>query len=297
MTGVSILIHTKNEQHDLSGCLRSISWSDDIHVLDSGSTDETLAIALKAGAKVTERTYGESNLSFGGDEAAHRNWGLQNIAFKHSWVFVVDADERMTVELVQKIHFAVVSPGSHAAFRVQRHDFFLGTWLKHVTPSPFNIRLFLHEKVRYERLTNSVIVVNGSIGEIAEHFDHFPFSKGMTHWIDKHNKYSSSEAVQIIKNKKENTNFSYWSACFSNNKNERRFHQKEFYYRVPFRPLMMFLLLYVLKRGFLDGRAGLAYALLRSIYEYMIVLKVRELEAAAPALEAELQRPAASSGG
>lgn len=297
MTGVSILVHTKNEQHDLSGCLRSVSWSDDIHVFDSGSTDETVAIAHKAGATVTERTYGENKLPFGGDEAAHRNWSLQNIAFKHPWVFVIDADERMTVELAQAIRCAVASPGSRVAFRVQRHDFFLGTWLKHVTPSPFNIRLFLHEKVHYERLTNPVIVVDGSIGEIAEHFDHFPFSKGMTHWIDKHNKYSSSEAAQIIQNKKENADFSYWEAFFSNNKNERRFHQKELYYRVPFRPLMMFLLLYVLKCGFLDGRAGLAYALLRSIYEYMIVLKVRELEAAAPTLEAELQRPAASGGG
>lgn len=297
MTGVSILVHTKNEQHDLSGCLQSVSWSDDIHVYDSGSTDETLAIAHKTGAKVTERTYGENKLPYGGDEAAHRNWGLQNIAFKHPWVFVLDADERMTVELVQAIHSAVVSPGSHVAFRIQRHDFFLGTWLKHVTPSPFNIRLFLHEKVHYERLVNSIIIVNGAIGEIREHFDHFPFSKGMTNWVDRHNRYSSSEAAQIVSNKIENTDFSYWKAFFSKNKNERRFHQKELYYRAPFRPLMMFLLLYVFKRGFLDGRAGLAYALLRSIYEYMIVLKVRELEAAAPPLEAELQRPAASSGG
>jgi glycosyltransferase involved in cell wall biosynthesis len=297
MTGVSILVHTKNEQHDLSDCLQSVSWSDDIHVFDSGSTDETLAIAHKAGAKVTERTYGENKLPYGGDEATHRNWGLQNIVFKHPWVFVLDADERMTIELAQAIHFAVASPGSHVAFRVQRHDFFLGTWLKHVTPSPFNIRLFLREKVHYERLVNSSIIVDGAIGEIREHFDHFPFSKGMTNWVDRHNRYSSSEAAQIVHNKKENADFSYWKAFFSKNKNERRFHQKELYYRVPFRPLMMFLLLYVLKRGFLDGRAGLAYALLRSIYEYMIVLKVRELEAAAPTLDAELQRPVASGGG
>ena len=294
MTGVSVLVHTKNEQYDLLGCLQSISWSDDIHVFDSGSTDDTIAIALRFGAKVTERTYGENNLPYGGDEAAHRNWGLQNILFRHRWVFVIDADERMTIELAQAVHSAVASPASNVAFRVQRHDFFLGTWLKHVTPSPFNIRLYLHESVHYERLTNPVVIVDGAVGEIREHFNHFPFSKGMTNWIDRHNRYSSSEAAQIIYNKRANTGFSFWKALFSNNKNERRFHQKELYYRVPFRPLLMFVLLYILKRGFLDGRAGLSFALLRSIYEYMIVLKVRELEASIPALKVESARPAAS---
>ena len=294
MTEISVLVLTKNEQHDLSGCLQSVSWSDDIHVFDSGSTDDTVAIAHKFGAKVTERTYGENKLAFGGDEAAHRNWGLQNILFRHRWIFVIDADERMTIELTRAVHSAVASPASNVAFRVQRHDFFLGTWLKHVTPSPFNIRLYLHENVHYERLTNPVIIVDGAVGEIGEHFNHFPFSKGITHWIDKHNRYSSSEAAQIICNKSANTGFSFWKTLFANDKNERRFHQKELYYRVPFRPLMMFVLHYIFKRGFLDGRAGLSYALLRSIYEYMIVLKVRELEAAAPTLKAESARPAAS---
>lgn len=294
MTGISILVHTKNEQNDLSGCLQSVSWSDDIHVYDSGSTDDTVAIAHKFGARVTERSYGANQLSFGGDEAAHKNWGLQNILFRHRWIFMIDADERMTIELARAVCSAVASPGSNVAFRVQRHDFFLGTWLKHVTPSPFNIRLYLHEKVHYQRLTNPVIIVDGAVGEIAEHFNHFPFSKGMTHWVDKHNGYSSSEAAQIIVNKKAKTDFKFWKTLFANDKNERRFHQKELYYRVYFRPLLMFVLLYILKRGFLDGRAGLAYALLRSIYEYMIVLKVRELEATSPLLKAESVKSAAS---
>ena len=65
---------------------------------------------------------------------------------------------------------------------------------------------------------------------------------------------------------------------FSRNKNERRYYQKELYYKLPLRPLAMFILLYFIKRGFLDGGAGLTYALLRSVYEYMIVLKVSEIE-------------------
>lgn len=279
MAYISVLIHTKNEQQDLTGCLQSVSWSDDIHVYDSGSADETVNIARDFGATVTIRNYDKSEKPFGGDEACHRNWGLQNIRFKYPWVFVIDADERMTSDLVRALQTVIVSPGEFVAFRVQRRDFFLGRWLKHVTPSPFNIRLFKPEKVVYERLTNPITLVDGSIGQIEEHFIHFPFSKGIAHWIVKHNSYSCLEAAQIVANKSHETSFSIFKAFFCKNKNERRFHQKEIYYRMQFRPVIMFLLLYIYKRGFLDGRAGLTFAILRAIYEYFIVLKVRELEA------------------
>lgn len=292
-TSVSVLVLTKNEQQDLPGCLQSVAWSDDIHVFDSGSSDDTVAIARRFGARVTERTYGESRLPFGGDEAAHRIWGLQNIPFRHTWVFQIDADERSTPELVAAIHAAVESPGGRVAFRVQRHDHFLGTWIRHVTPSPFNIRLYMPQCIHYERVTNSAVIVNGAVGEIPGHFDHFPFSKGMTHWFDRHNRYSTLEAEQIVLNKKEGATFSPWKAIFEKDKNRRRFHQKELYYRLPLRPLLMFILLYFGKRGFLDGRAGFSYALLRSMYEYMIVLKVQELESATPALDSESPKPAA----
>jgi glycosyltransferase involved in cell wall biosynthesis len=278
MTGISVLVLTKNEQQDLPGCLASVAWSDDIQIFDSGSTDATHSIAQQCGAHVTVRDYGSSRLAFGGDEGAHRTWGLRNIAFKHPWVFVIDADERMTPELMNAMQQVVASPQGNVAFRVRRRDYFLNTWLKHVTPSPFNIRLFRPGSVHYERLTNPVTVVDGQIGDLAEHFNHFPFSKGMRHWIDKHNGYSTFEAGQITANLKAGGSFSIQKALFSKDANQRRFHQKELYYRLPLRPLVMFLLLYFGKRGFLDGRAGLTYAILRSIYEYFIVLKTRELE-------------------
>ena len=294
MPAISILIHTKNEQLDILACLQSVAWSDDIHVFDSGSTDATLAIARKFGAQVTERTYGESKLAFGGDESGHRNWGLKNINFKHQWIFLIDADERMTPDLVKAVESAVASPGDKVAFRIQRHDFFLGTWIKHVTPSPFNIRLYRHDKVYFERLINPVTIINGSVGEISEHFNHFPFSKGMSNWFERHNRYSSLEAAQILSNKNFSTSFSFQKAFFSKNINERRFHQKEMYYRAPLRPALMFTLLYIFKRGFLDGQAGFTYALLRSIYEYMIVLKVREMKALEPGIKDEARQAAVS---
>lgn len=273
MSSISVLILTKNEQQDLPGCLESVAWSDDIHVYDSMSTDETVKIAENFGAKVTQRPF--DNWS------SHQNWGLQNIPFKHEWVYYSDADERMTPELVAALKLFVQDSGDNVALRVKRRDYFQGSWLKNVTPSPFNIRLFKPRFIRYERLTNPVSIVDGSIGNTDEFFNHYPFSKGMTHWFDKHNQYSSSEAGQIISNRMMGESFSLLKAIFSKDANERRFHQKEFYYRLPLRPLLMFVLLYFIKRGFLDGRAGLTFAILRSIYEYMIVLKVDELQRSA----------------
>ena len=78
-------------------------------------------------------------------------------------------------------------------------------------------------------------------------------------------------------NRQSGTGFSWRKAFFARDRNERRFHQKELYYSMPCRPLAMFFLLYVAKRGFLDGKAGLTFVILRSIYEYMIVLKTNEL--------------------
>ena len=272
MSGISVLILTKNEQQDLPACLESVAWSDDIHVFDSMSTDNTVEIAEKFGAKVTKREFDT--------ESIHKNWGLSNIPFKHQWIYHSDADERVTPELAEALKAFVENPDEYVALRVRRRDYLMGSWLKNVTPSPFNIRLFKLGSIRYERLTNPVTIVDGAVAEADQYFNHFPFSKGMTHWFDKHNRYSTLEAAQIVENRKANSNFSFWKALTSKDANERRFHQKEFYYRLPFRPLVMFILLYFVKLGFLDGRAGLTFTVLRSIYEYMIVLKVNELEQA-----------------
>jgi glycosyltransferase involved in cell wall biosynthesis len=278
MIEVSVLILTKNEEQDLPGCLQSVAWSDDIHIFDSGSSDATLEIAKQFGALITSRDYGSNNLAFGGDEGAHRTWGLRNIAFKYPWVFVIDADERMTPDLVAAIKQAAAQPAGKVAFSVQRRDFFLGTWLKHVQTSPFYVRLFRFEKVHYERLINCKQVIDGEVGTVSGYLDHYPFSKGMNHWLDRHNGYSRFEAQQIVANRAKGGSFSLVKAFTAKDFHERRYHQKELFYRLPLRPVIKFLLLYIGKRGFLDGRAGLTYATLQSIYEYFIVLKTRELE-------------------
>lgn len=269
MCNISILVLTKNEEKDLPKCLKSVSWSDDIHVYDSFSTDETINIAKSFGANITQRVFD--------NWASHQNWGLKNINFKHKWVFYIDADEVMSEELrneIQKI--AQIQDDINVAYKVQRRDFFMGTWLKHVQTSPFYMRFFIPKYMRYERLVNPISIADGNVGKAHGFLDHFPFSKGVTHWLDRHNSYSTLEAKQIIENRRNSSKFSIVSAFTEKDFHKKRFHQKELFYRAPFRPAIKFIILYFIKMGFLDGKAGLTYATLQAIYEYMIVIKTKE---------------------
>ena len=268
---VSVIILTKNEEQDLPECLESVQWSDDVHLFDSLSTDRTVDIATRFGAKITSRKF--ENWS------AHQNWGLANIPFKHPWVLYIDADERVSDGLRQSVVAAADADSPNSAFRLQRRDFFTdGTWLKHAQISPFYLRLFRPEKIRYERLVNPVSIVDGPIGEIKGYLDHYPFSKGVGFWLERHIKYADLEARTILANRAKGGDFSLKKALTSKDFSERRFHQKELFYRIPGRPFIKFFYMMVLRRAFLDGRPGITYAALQSIYEYFIVLKQKEME-------------------
>jgi glycosyltransferase involved in cell wall biosynthesis len=266
---ISILVLTKNEESSLPECLASVGWSDDIHVYDSFSTDRTVEVARAAGAHVTQRSFD--------DWATHQNWALRNIPFKHPWVLYVDADERVTPELAAAVLAAIAEPDGKAAFEIQRRDFLDGRWLRHVQASPYYLRLFRPERMRYERIVNPKSVPDGPVGRVAGYLDHYPFSKGIEHWLARHNAYSTLEARQTAKEDSSGARVGPLVALFARDFHVRRAHQKLLFSRLPARPLLKFLVLYVFKRGFLDGREGLRYAILQSIYEYMIVLKRREL--------------------
>jgi glycosyltransferase involved in cell wall biosynthesis len=277
--GISVLLLTKNEEKDLPGCLASVAWSDDVVVYDSLSTDQTKNLALGFGARFVQRPGQDPSVAYGGNEGIHRTWGIHEIPYKHPWIFVIDADERLTPEAAAELRAIACNPDPrYVAYRIRRRDFFQSRQLRHVQTSPWYIRFFQPEFVRYERYVNCITVVDGDVGDLQHPLDHYPFSKGLSHWIARHNSYSSFEAQQILQNRVSQEPFSLPAAFFERDFNRRRFHQKELFYRLPARPLIKFLLLYILKRGFLDGRPGFTYALLQSIYEAMIVLKVQELE-------------------
>jgi glycosyltransferase involved in cell wall biosynthesis len=266
---ISVLIMTRNEELNLPGCLKSVEWSDDIHVLDSFSDDRTPDIATEAGAKVTRRSF--DNWS------AHQNWGLSNIPFKHPWVLYIDADERVSRQLADYLQ-VFEGDADCAAFEIRRRDFaWNGSWLRYSQISPYFIRLFKPDKIRYERLVNPVTIVEGKVGRVEGYLDHFPFSKGIRFWIQRHLGYAELEAQIRLNEMARGTRFSLKTALFGKSFAERRRHQKGLFYRMPLRPAIKWLYMFFWRRSFLDGKAGIVYTNLQAIYEYFIVLNTREL--------------------
>ena len=264
---ISVLILTKNEELDLPNCLKSLKWSNDIHVLDSISTDSTTLIAQNFGAKVTSNEFK--------GYASQRNFGVA-LPFKNDWVLVVDADERIPDDLVMEMEsFVASAPPSVTAGRIRRRDIWMGTWLKHSQISPYFIRLLRVGACHYEREINEILVTDGCVSDLKKTFDHHPFSKGIDHWISKHNIYSKMEAERIAAGLDKQ--LSIKSALTHPDFNERRKHQKILFYKLPFRPAIKFAYMLIWRRGILDGIAGINYALLQSIYEYFIVIKTQEI--------------------
>lgn len=275
---LSVVILTKNEEADLPACLASVSWSTDVIVFDSFSTDRTIDIAKSAGARVYQRVFD--------DYATQRNASLA-VSFEHPWVLILDADERIGLDLKAELFAFVDSAGPECvAGRIRRRDFLGQTWLRHSQLSPYFVRVVRLGSVHYERAVNEILIADGEIHELDGYFDHHPFSKGIAHWVAKHNVYSSMEARLVVDSRRGLVPFSIGKVFFADDFNERRFHQKELFYRLPCRPVIKFLLIYLLRRGFLDGTAGFTYALLQSFYEYLIVLKTRELLGAGSSLGA-----------
>jgi glycosyltransferase involved in cell wall biosynthesis len=266
---ISVLILTYNEQRDLPDCLASVSWSDDIHVFDSHSTDATIEIAQNASAHTHTRTFD--------DYATHRNAALATIPFKYPWVFLPDADERPTPELSREMQQLILAaPSEIAAFRVRRRDFLFDTWLKHAQLSPYYIRLVRPERAHYTRAINEVLEVDGPIASLSYPLDHYPFSKGIAKWVEKHNLYSTMEARLIARNQGLQ-NPSLRTALRDPDFHTRRLHQKALFYRMPGRPLLKWLYMMFARGAILDGTAGLTYATLQAFYEYLIVIKTKEL--------------------
>lgn len=259
---------TLNEEASLPACLASLSWCDDIVILDSFSTDQTLEIARKAGARIYQHKYET--------ETKQRMYGLKEIEFKHPWVYMPDADEITPDDLRDEILAIARDPDRpEALFRVRYKNMFMGRWVKHSSLYPTWItRLCRPERVRYERECHSRCVGDGPTGRLNSHFIHYSFSKGLTAWFDKHNRYSGFEAkesLQILRDRGIP-----WKDFFSPAPEARRRALKELSYRVPFRPAARFVYMYLLRGGFLDGWQGYHYCRLIAAYEYMIVIKIQE---------------------
>lgn len=265
---ISVLILTKNEESNIEACLNAVQWSDDVVVFDSFSTDRTVEIAKARGARVIQRVFD--------NERDHRKASLE-IPFKYPWVFNPDADEMVTPELRDEM-LRVVGDQSRqeVAYRCRFKNMFMGRWLKHSSLYPtWVVRLFRPDKIKFERIINLRYVIDGAEGRLQSHFEHYSFNNGFNAWFDKHNRYSWAEAKESLKSL-ENGRFS-WKQLLGKSSVDRRAALKELSFRVPFRPFARFVYMYFARLGILDGRAGFHYCVLISIYEYMIVMKMREI--------------------
>ena len=188
---ISALVLTLNEELNLAACLESLCWCDDVVVFDSFSSDRTLEIAKSFKARVVQRRFD--------NERDHRAASLK-VPFKYGWVYNPDADEITTPALRHEMVDAVRnSARPEVAYRVRFKTIFLGRWIKHSSLYPtWVVRLFRPETVTFERVTNLRYVINGPVGQLENHFEHYTFNKGLDAWFDKHNQYSAGEARESI---------------------------------------------------------------------------------------------------
>lgn len=265
---ITVVILTKNEAHDLPGCLQSVAWCNDIFVLDSGSDDDTVTIATEAGAKIVYNKFE----SFG----KQRNFALDKIQFQYQWILFLDADERVTpafyksmLEAIQQSDNAIA--GFYCCWKMILED----VWLKHSDNFPkWQFRLMKNGKARFTDYGHGQkeAEVKGEIGYIKEPYVHYGFSKGWSHWMDRHNRYASLEAIERLGNVPPFANI------FSKHGSVRNPALKARLARLPGWPLIRFVQAYLLNLGILEGIPGFNYCVNMAYYEFLIKIKMREIK-------------------
>ncbi len=265
----SIYILTHNEEIDIAACIESALQSDDVVVVDSLSSDRTVEIASRYPVRVVQHRF-ESH-------GKQRTWMLKEVPVKHEWVYILEADERMTPELFQEC-LQTIEQAEHVGYYVAERVMFMGQWIRRSTQYPrYQLRLFQREKVWFTDYGHTEReVVEGSTGFLQETYPHYTSGKGLSRWIEKHNIYSTNEAIETVRQLDQGT-VRWRSLFFGKSEVERRRALKDLSLRLPLRPIVRFVYMYFFLGGLLDGRAGFAWCTLQAFYEYLILLKVWEI--------------------
>ena len=227
MTKITAIIPTLNEEIHISNAIKSVRFADEIIVIDSYSSDKTIAIAEKFNVKIIKRTFD--------DFSSQKNFAISQA--KHSWIYILDADERVTPEVELEILEAVKNPKDFVGFYVKRRFYF---FTKPLNFSGFQrdkvVRLFLKEHCTYSGFVHERILTNGKLGFFNHKIDHFSY-RNYDHYISKMNHYASIKANELHKKGK-----------------------KVSVYHVLIKPLARFFIHYVIRLGFLDGFIGFLVA-------------------------------------
>jgi glycosyltransferase involved in cell wall biosynthesis len=269
-TRVSVLVPTLNEEVNLPDCLQSLAWADEVFVVDSFSQDRTLEIAHAHGAQVVQHVF-ESY-------SRQKNWALDNLPLRNDWVLIVDADERVTPELRCEIEQVVGSPECDGYY-LNRRFIFLGTWIRHAGWYPsWNLRLFRRGRGRYDdREVHEHVVLDGRVGYLRSDLLHLD-RRGLEAYIARHNRYSSLEASARLKAERGAPDRARLPvSLLASPVQRKRYLRERVWPHVPAKAVALFVYMYVLRRGFLDGRAGLALCVFHAFQEFMVGLKLAEL--------------------
>ncbi len=266
----SIYILTYNEELDIAACIESAMLSDDIIVVDSCSSDRTVEIASRYPIRIVQHPF-ESH-------GQQRTWMLEYIPPKYEWVYILEADERMTPELFAECVQASQN-SDYIGYYVAERVMFMNHWIRYSTQYPrYQMRLFRHGKVWFTDYGHTEReVCEGVTSFLKETYPHYTSSKGLSRWIEKHNRYSTDEAKETLYQLQQGK--VNWRDLFlGKSEVERRRALKDLSLRLPARPLLRFLYMYFILGGCLDGRAGMAWCTLQAFYEYLILLKVWEMQ-------------------
>jgi glycosyltransferase involved in cell wall biosynthesis/uncharacterized protein YbaR (Trm112 family) len=269
MSVVTTIIPTLNEELHVGRAVRSAHCLGPVFVVDAGSADRTHELARVAGATVVE--HGWSGYS------DQKNWALKHLPIVTAWVMLLDADEWVTAELASEIRSAI-NKTSASGYWIPRANIFLGRRLKYAWWYPdYQLRLFRHNRGRYEsRLVHEHVLLDGEAEFLTHPLMHENL-KGIDEFVRRHERYAEFEAREILDARRGRTADQRPGKWFGAWPERRRALKRHVWYRVPARPAVRFVWMYLIKRGFLDGRPGLVYSKLLASYEAMIDAKLREL--------------------
>ncbi|WP_204102075.1 MULTISPECIES: glycosyltransferase family 2 protein [Spirulina sp. CCY15215] len=268
----SIYILTYNEEIEIAACIESIvSFCDDIIIVDSYSSDRTLDIVSNYDVRIVQHSF-ESH-------GKQRTWMLREVSTQYDWVYILEADERMTPELYAECCQVIQNKDEYIGYYVAERVMFMNHWIRHCTQYPrYQLRLFRKDKVWFDDYGHTEReICDGKTSFLKETYPHYTSGKGFSRWLEKHNRYSTDEARETL-SQLEAGGVRWQDLFWGRSEVEKRRALKDLSLRLPFRPFLRFLYMYFLLGGIWDGRPGWAWCVLQSFYEYFIILKVWELQ-------------------
>ncbi len=266
---IEVMIPTYNESMHIEEAVRNALEVGPVYVLDSFSTDGTQDMARRAGATVVEHKFV--------DYAKQKNWGLDHLPFKGKWIFILDADERITPQLREELKRLASDPDARAGYFVNRVVIFMGRQIRHggLFPS-WNLRFFKRGTCRYEdRSVHEHMLCNGETGYTQNLMLHIR-RETISQYIAKHIRYADMESTEWIHAATGAGGGAQAERLFKDSLRWRQWVRRVIWPNLPFKPLIRFVYMYIVRLGFLDGRPGWHLACLMATYEYMIGLLYKD---------------------